>query len=302
MDWPKAALGSLREAGRVAADARELGRLAVVAGASVRETCQLVEAEIRRLGGELAFPVQASCNQFAAHCCPSPEDATLFADGDLAKLDIGVHVDGWVVDTATTVSVGDRPENRRMVTAVVTALEAALAAVEPGVPIRRIAGVIELAIRRHGLEPMHNLCGHGVGRFTVHCPPAIPNLVLPDTDPGVLVPGQVVAIEPFASAGAGLVREVGPAEVFRLAPESQGEGAGVDRRVVESLRAFRGLPFARRHLGQHPRGVVETTLEALLEQGVLTAYSPLVETQGKPVSQAEHTIAITDDGIEVLTL
>jgi len=297
---PETALPCLREAGRLAAAARELGRRQMVAGASVRETVERVEAEILRRGGQLAFPVQASRNEYAAHCCPSPEDTTVFAAGDLAKLDLGVHVDGWVVDTATTVIVGGRSENQPMVTAVETALEAALEVAGPGVALRRVSSAIESVIRRHGLEPMHNLCGHGVARFTVHCPPAIPNLALPDTEPGSLAPGQVVAIEPFATAGVGLVREAGPAEVFRLGSEVA-DCKAADPRVLESIRAFRGLPFARRHLLSHPRERVEATLSALLELGALLAYSPLVDSEGRAVAQAEHTLAITENGIEVLT-
>ncbi len=78
-------------------------------GASLREVCQAVDDEIVRLGGQPAFPTQSSRNEIAAHYCPSPEDETRYADGDLAKLDVGVHLDGYVVDTATTVNVGDRP-------------------------------------------------------------------------------------------------------------------------------------------------------------------------------------------------
>jgi len=300
MRLSQAALSCLREAGRVAAAARELGRRQIVAGASVRETVERVEAEIRRRGGELAFPVQASRNEYAAHYCPSPEDASVFGAGDLAKLDLGVHVDGWVVDTATTVIVEGPSKDQTMVTAVETALEAALEVAGPGVPLRRLSAVIESVIRRHGLEPMHNLCGHGVARFTVHCPPAIANLVLPDTEPGSLALGQVVAIEPFASAGVGLVREVGPAEVFRLGSEVTGD-VDADPHVLDSIRAFRGLPFARRHLLSHPRETVEATLSALLKDGALFAYSPLVDTQRRLVSQAEHTVAINEDGVEVLT-
>ena len=99
-------LECLRQAGRVAAEARE-------AGARVREVCVAVEEAIARRGAGQAFPVQSSRNAVAAHDCPSPDDGTRYAEGDLAKLDIGVEVDGWVVDTALTVNVGDRPEHRR---------------------------------------------------------------------------------------------------------------------------------------------------------------------------------------------
>lgn len=291
-------LRCLREAGRVAAAVREAGARRIVAGASLREVCEAVEDEIRRRGAQVAFPVQSSRNEVAAHYCASPEDDTVYAEGDLAKLDIGVHVDGYVVDTATTVNVGDRPENRRLLEAARAALESAIAAAGPGVEIRRISRLIEITIESYGLRPMRNLCGHGVGRWTVHCPPPVPNV--PDDSGARLGTECVVAFEPFATDGLGLVGERGEAQVFRLDPEKAG-GAELDPALFEALRAFRGLPFSRRDLARFPRGLLERSLGLLVQRGGLAAYPPLVEAGGRPVAQAEHTLYIGAEGAEVLT-
>ena len=293
-------LAALREAGRIAAAARAWGAERIVAGARLREVCEGVEDEIRRRGGGIAFPVQSSRNEIAAHYCASPEDETRYADGDLAKLDIGVHVDGWVVDTATTVGVGDRPEQRPLLAAARTALEAAIAAIGPGVEVRRISATIEAAIAGYGLRPMRNLCGHGVGRWTVHGPPPIPNVA--DDSSSRLWAGSVVAIEPFATDGQGLVVEEGDPQVFRLEPQWPLEPRrGESGAALEALRAFRGLPFARRQLADFKREVVEELLKALLREGALRSYAPLVEAGHRPVAQAEHTLYVGKEGVEVLT-
>jgi methionine aminopeptidase len=74
-----------------------------------------------------------------------------------------------------------------------------------------------------------------------------------------------------------------------------------DPAVVEALRSLRGLPFARRQLATLPRPAVEATLQALSRTGALMAYPPLVETGGRPVAQAEHTVYVSAQGVEVLT-
>jgi len=281
----------------VAAAARDHGAALIVAGARVRDVCEAVEEEIRRRGAHPAFPTQSSRNQVAAHYCPSPEDETTYAEGDLAKLDVGVHIDGYVVDTALTVNVGDTPWNRRLVSAARAALDAAIAAASPGVEVRRLSAAIEKALRDFGARPMRNLCGHGVGRWTVHCPPPIPNA--PDQNGDHLEAGAAVAIEPFATDGRGIVVEEGEPEVFRLPPEKQPRSG--DPLVLEAIRGFRGLPFARRDLRALPRVRVEETLRTLRGEGSLAAYAPLAEATGRLVAQAEHTIYVGSERVEVLT-
>jgi methionyl aminopeptidase len=292
------ALDSLRRAGRIAAQARDKGAARIIPGARLREVCEGVEDEIRRLGGSPAFPAQSSLNHLAAHYCPAPDDETTYSEGDLAKLDVGVHVNGYVVDTATTVNVGDRPENRPFVEAAAQALEAAIRTARPGIEIREVSAVIEGTVRSYGLRPMKSLCGHGVGKWTVHCPPPIPNA--PDDSYGRFSLDAVLAFEPFATDGKGFVREEGEPQVFRL--PSEAPSLEVDYpEILEAIRLFRGLPFARRHLLDWPLEGVEETLGALRRARQLQTYPPLAEDDGRRVAQAEHTVWMGAEGVEVLT-
>jgi methionyl aminopeptidase len=291
------ALDRFRESGRIAAAARVLGVSLVRPGASLREVCEAIEAEIRRRGGGPAFPAQSSRNEIAAHYCASPEDDTRYEEGDLVKIDVGVEVEGFVTDTATTVDLGPG-RNGRLAEAAKAALAAAIAKAGPGVPTREIGRAIAETIRGHGYQPIANLTGHGVGRWLVHTQPQIPNV--PDRTRETLEAGMVVAIEPFATEGRGLVEERGRPEVFRLTgrprripPEEEG--------VIRTIESLRGLPFARRQLSAHPREAVEATLASLARGGWLVRYPPLVEVEGRFVAQAEHTVYVSSDGVEVLT-
>jgi methionyl aminopeptidase len=294
----KEAQSALREAGRIASAARKAGASLIVAGARVRNVCMAVEDDIRRRGGALAFPAQCSRNEVAAHDCPSPDDDRVFGEGDLAKLDLGVHIDGWVVDTAVTVNVGDRPENLPLVDGARAALEAAIAQAGPGVAITRLSEAIAATLRTYKVKPIRNLCGHHVGRWTVHAPPPVPNV--PDGAADRLVIGAVLAIEPFATDGGGVAAERGNAEVFRVAP-GQEDGVPVDPGLAQCLRDLRGLPFSRRDLSAFPRPLVEESLTFLAACGRLSAYPPLVETTGGRVAQAEHSLLVGPNGVEVLT-
>ncbi len=292
-------LDALRQAGRIAAQARASGAGLITSGTRLVEVCLAVEDTIARLGGAPAFPAQIALNEVAAHFCPADKDPTAFRQGDLAKLDLGVHVDGWVVDTAVTVSVGEQPAGLRLIQAAEAALAAALSVARPRALVVQISHAIETAILSMGLKPVTNLCGHGVARWTIHCPPAVPNR--PEGDATTrLDPGTTVAIEVFATDGEGQVEERGPARIHRFDPETPLDSATGE--VEAALREFRGLPFCARQVKSLPRRQVEAALAALAARGRLRSYRPLVDPLATAIAQAEHTLYVHEGRIEVLTL
>jgi methionyl aminopeptidase len=293
-------LKTLRRAGNIAREVRELGASLIIPGASLRVVCETVESEIGKRGGKPAFPAQTSVNEVAAHDCPTPDDERTYQAGDLAKLDIGVHIDGWVVDTATTVNVGGAG-NGRMVEAARQALAAAVQACKPGIPVKEVSIAIERAITNAGFTPLENLCGHGVGHYIVHAPPAITNTVR--AAEGRLPMRGVIAIEPFATDGHGRSGPRGSSEVFRLLPEAKGrlKGFDIDSGFEAALLSWRGLPIARRYFRAFGNERVAKVFEALERARLLHAYPPLIALSGRPVAQAEHSVYLGPEGVIQLT-
>ena len=293
-------LKTLRRAGQIARDVRELGASLIVPGASLREVCETVESEIEKRGGKPAFPAQTSINDIAAHDCPTPDDPRTYQKGDLAKLDIGVHIDGWVVDTATTVNVGGTG-NGRMIEAARQALAAAIQACKPGIPVKEVSAAIERAITGAGFTPLENLCGHGVGHYIVHAPPAITNTVR--AAEGRLPMRWVIAIEPFATDGHGRSGPRGSPEVFRLLPEAQGKlkDFGIGSDFAQALLSWRGLPIARRYFRSFGDELVAETFQRLERARLLHSYPPLAALSGRPVAQAEHSVYLGPEGVIQLT-
>jgi len=289
-------IDKFRRAGRIAAKAREYGLSLIEPGASNLEVSMAVEEEIRRLGGEPAFPAQISLNHIAAHYCAAPKDPLRFKQGDIAKLDVGVHVDGYVGDTAATKDLGGPP---LLTEASRQALEGALNIIRPELPISEVGQVVDATIKSMGYKPVANLTGHAVGVFKVHGEPQIPNV--PERRLGRFIKGQVLAIEPFATTGKGIVHEKGMPEIFSATGRIKLK-KGMDEKVVEAILAYKGLPFARRNLAERfPRDSLIPTLNLLLKKKALHAYPPLCENEGVYISQAEHTIYI-GDRVEILTL
>jgi methionyl aminopeptidase len=264
----------------------------------VRAVLETVEEMIRARGAEPGFPAQSSRNAIAAHYCSAPDDELAYLEGDCVKVDIGVHVDGYVADTATTVDLSSDGRWKALIKASADALAAAIAAVGPGVRVGRIGAAIERTIMAAGYQPVRNLTGHGLGRWKVHTPPQIPNYG--ENGGGVLAPGSVFAIEPFACTGRGYIRERGRAEVFMMVRPPR-KAKGLDKDVLRAIESWRGLPIARRYFSHLPSDAVEDTLAKLARQGSLMRYPPLVEEDGVMVAQSEHTLYLGPEGVEILT-
>jgi len=261
-------------------------------GKSIQEVVKEIEDQVYEQGGGLAFPLNLSMNEDAAHDTASPDDERTFAIGDVVKLDLGVHLEGYIADTATTIDLGD---HGKLLESSRSALECAVSLVKPGVLISELGGAIQHEIESRGFKPVTNLTGHGLARYIIHTPPNIPNFPAPGS--GKLEAGMVFAIEPFATTGSGRVSDKARTEIFqqigvkpvRLAPA---------RKIIDLVRERRGMPFARRWL---PAEKQDFALANLISQGIVRGYPVLADVPGSVVSQHEQTLIVTEDGYLVTT-
>jgi len=284
-------LEKYRKAGRILAEVKAEAAKKVKPGVSLLGVAEFVEALIKEKGGMPAFPCNISRNDEAAHATPSANDTSVFGE-DMVKLDIGVHVDGYIADTAITVDLSGNPE---LVKASEAALENAIGVVRAGISTAEIGDVIEKTISEFGYKPVANLTGHGLDRYTQHAAPSIPNRHVKQ---GVrLKAGDVIAIEPFATNGAGHVSESGAAEIYRV-EKLKPVRLPASRELLEELEKYKMLPFAKRWLCQNKLDFVLNQLEAM---GVLRSYPVLKEDGGGLVSQAEHTVIVEEDGCQIIT-
>ncbi|WP_330630324.1 type II methionyl aminopeptidase [Halocatena halophila] len=281
-----------REAGEILATVREGAAERVEVGTSHLEVAQWAENEIRELGGKPAFPVNISIDHEAAHATPGVDDEATFGE-EMVNLDLGVHIDGWLADTAITVDLSGHDE---LAEASEQALEGALEIVEPGVHTGEIGAEIESIIDGYGFNPVVNLTGHGLGHWQQHVSPNIPNR---GVDSGVeLSVGDVVAIEPFATDGGGKVNEGSTEEIFALEHERSVRNRRAREALEQITEEFKTLPFAVRWLDVDRPTMA---IRRLQRANVVHSYPVLQENAGTLVSQKEHTIIVTEDGCEITT-
>ena len=285
-----------RKACSISGAALDFGVALIKKGAAVIEVCDAVDSKIVELGAKPAFPAQISLDYVAAHyCCPN-EDSTIL-DSQVAKLDVGAHIDGIPGDTAATVDLSGN--NAELVRASRNALNAAIKIVKPGVKLSEIGAAIHSEITAAGFSPIRNLSGHGIAQFELHTKPTIPNFN--NNDHTELASGQIIAIEPFATTGEGIIVEGTNAEVFMQISHKPLRDITA-RKILEQIETYQNMPFAKRWLmKKFPAIKVELALRQLQQLNSIQGFPPLVEKARGLVSQAEHTILVTDSGCEVLT-
>jgi methionyl aminopeptidase len=281
-----------REAGEILAQVRNEAAERLEIGTGYLEISEWAEERIRELGGQPAFPVNVSVDHEAAHGAAAPDDTRTVGE-EMVKLDIGVHIDGYLADTAVTVDFSGTAD---LVDAAEEALDAALDVAGPGVEAGEVGGAIEEVIDGYGYNPVVNLTGHGLGHYEQHCPPNIPNRHVEQSRE--LEVGDHVAIEPFATDGGGKVGEGQLEEIYALDSEGSVRNRQARQALQQITEEFKTLPFARRWLDVSRS---ELALRRLEQQGIVHGYPVLQEEEGCLVSQKEHTIIVTEDGCEVTT-
>jgi methionyl aminopeptidase len=294
--------GCYLQAGKIAAEVRDSARKKYHVGTTLFEICESVEAQIRSMNAEPAFPVNTSVNEIAAHYTAEPNDATLVKEGDVLKIDIGVHIDGYIADTAVTVCYD--PKYEALVSTAETALSEAVRIARANSKASDIGRVIETTITKFGFKPIQNLSGHSLQQYTIHAGKSIPNIWTRESS-FALLPNEAYAIEPFITTkdGQGVVYEGKMKNIFGITSRKPVKDKEADNLLGIIWSRYKTLPFALRWLtDKYDEKDLRRLADILIRKKNVHAYPILVEGHNKVVVQAEHTLIPTESGVNIITL
>lgn len=278
------------KAGKIASQVREYARTQDHTGRSLSEICNDIEQEIFKKGGEPAFPVNVSLNDIAAHYTAIPNDPIIVKDTDVVKIDVGVHIDGYIADTAVTVSYDTKYQN--LIDIAERALDEAIGISRSNTRVSDIGRIIEKTITKYGCKPIQNLSGHSLERYTIHAGKSIPNIWTIGHSFNLSV-NNVYAIEPFVTTndGQGVVYEGKIKNIFSIGSRKRTKEQKTDEFLEYLWNKFKTLPFALRWIvNEYEEKEALSLLEVLVKKKNVHAYPILVEGANRIVVQAEHTI------------
>lgn len=284
------------QAGKIASEVSKYAKGIIKPGMPLLEIAEKIEDKIKELGGELAFPVNLSINEIAAHYTPSHDDATR-AIG-LLKVDLGVHIDGWIADTAFSLDLEGNTENKSLIEVAEKCLINALKIVKKDTTTSEIGKEIYRTAISNNMTPIINLSGHEIDRYDLHAGLTIPNI---DDKKNQILKKGVYAIEPFVTFGNGRVHDGKPSEIYLLLNSKNVRSPTAREILTHIIDNYGSLPFCSRWLVKEFGDKAKLGLRELTIQGNLHRYAELVEDSKRKVAQAEHTILIDKNKVMITT-
>ncbi len=292
----QAELEKWRKAGKIGSEALAYAKSIVKPGIKLLELAEKIESFIEKKGASFAFPINLSKDSIAAHSTPSYNDEEI-AEG-LLKIDLGVSVDGYISDLTCSVDLTPNKEHKKLIESSEKALSEAIKLIKPDQTLTSMGKKIQETISSYGYAPIINLSGHELKQYNLHS-----GLTVPNYDNGnlsKLKEGMVLAIEPFATSGAGIVQDGKPSGIYKFEEEHNTRDL-LAREILKFVQEeYNGLPFSARWIVKRYGIRSLFSLKALEQIGSLHHFKQLVEKSHSPVSQAEATVLVTKNGCEVL--
>lgn len=306
----------LRKAAEVHRTVRKYAQSMIKPGMLMWDIAENIENATRALTGGLhpheagvGFPTGLSINDTAAHYTPNKGDKTVLGQGDVLKVDIGVHVNGHIVDSAFTMAFEEK--YNPLLEAVKAATNTGIR--ESGIDVRLcdIGAAIQETMESHEIELdgktypikcIRNLNGHSIDRYLIHAGKTVP--IVKNDDQTKMEEGETFAIETFGSTGNGYVHDEG--ECSHYARNTETGNVPLRLNSAKALLAtidktFGTLPFSRRQLDHIGQDKYLLALNNLVRSDVVQDYPPLVDKPGCYTAQFEHTILLRPTCKEVVS-
>lgn len=289
-------------------------------GAKVVELCDLgdkfiADAVAKEFKGKdiekgVAVPTCISINNCVGHFSPTADNPTEVKEGGLVKIDLGAHIDGYIVQSAHTVLVQPDPvapatgRSADALAAAAACFDAAARLMRPGHRASEVPPVLAKIAEAYGVQLVEGVLSHQLTRFIIDGSKAVLNR--PGADQKVndfeFEEGEVYAIDIVVSTGEGKPKVFDEKEttVYKRALDVQYQLKLKASREVysEVLKKHSTSMFTLRSLGAERSrfGLVEC-----VTHGLLHPYPVMWEKAGDLVAQVKGTVLLMPNGSDRVT-
>ena len=248
------------------------------------------------------------------------DDASAVKDGDLVKVDLGVHIDGFIATQAQTVLAQadfDAPLTGRaadVVAAARAAFDAAIRLIRPGKKVSDVADKLAACVEPFGCQLVEGVMSHQMKQFIIDGSKVVLNRAAPDqrVEDAEFEPNEVYAIDIVVSTGDGKPRMKDEKEttLYKRAMEVEYKlKLKASRAVLSAVtKASPAMPFTLRALtdAAEPDSDLAKQLRLglteCLNHGLLNPYPVLHEKPGDLTAQVKATVLLMPNGSDRVTV
>jgi methionyl aminopeptidase len=314
-------LSDYRQSAEIHRQVRQWAKANIKPGQTLTEIAEGIEEGTRALTGHngleegdnikggIGFPTGVNLDHIAAHYSPNAGNKTILQQNNVMKVDFGVHLNGYIVDSAFTIAFDPKYDN--LLNAVKDATNTGIR--EAGIDVRvgDIGAAIQETMESYELEldgktypikSIRNLNGHNIVQNSIHGGKSVP--IVKSNDQTKMEEGEVFAIETFGSTGRGVVTDDLECSHYALHADHPNVPLRVSsaRNLLSVIKKnFGTLPFCRRYLDRLGQEKYLLGLNNLVSSGIVEAYPPLVDIKGSYTAQFEHTILLRPTVKEVIS-
>lgn len=336
-------LGDFRKAALIHKVARKKALKMLVVGGKISELVDCVEKTISSLckdnnananaNAGIAFPVGVNINNVVAHDSKTVTvfDDREFCEGDVVKIDIGVHINGRIIDSAfthiITKDAGVHDDKNIYNSVLEASRDSMFAAIKMCGPDQRlyeisesISEIIESYEVNLGdsinlpIKPVTGIGGHNIKQYQIHGGKLI--LSKPDYDTQgetKMEEDEIYAIETYATTGHGIMTQNSSMDKCTHYMEANHDDIEANKAITKKDKKFfrktelydwmktrNGLPFSMSWIHKKiPK--IEKALKLGIPSGQIIAYPPMYDEMNSVVAQFEHTVHVNDGSVEIFS-
>jgi len=290
-----------------------------VPGANIPDICEygdtLIETELKKVYSKkkiekgIAFPTCISVNELCGHFSPLKSEPVALKEGDLAKIDLAVHIDGFIAMGAHTISIGGKDavvegKKAEVVLAAYNAIQAALRMLKPGHKNNDVTEIIGKIASAYGCNPVEGVLSHDLKKHVIDGNACIINKPTFEqkVDDYEFQVNDVFGLDVIMSTGEGKPKETEfRTTVFKRAIEkSYSLKLKASRAFFSELNEkYPTLAFSLRSFEDETNA--KLGVNECLKHDLLHQYPVLTEKSGEFVAHFKYTVLILKGSTLVVT-
>jgi len=270
----------------------------------VQETDKVYKKEKEMMKG-IAFPTQANVNNCICHYAPlsSVQNDFVLKDGDVVKLDLGVHVDGYIAVVAHTVILSEAKKSRAAdaLLAAHYCAEAALRLVKPGNENTKVTDVVTKISESFGCKAVEGMLSYQMEKDTIDGKKTIiqnpTEKQRQEHEKCEFAVNEVYAIDMLISTGDGKSRDMDfRTTIYKREPDQVYQLKMKASRAVfsEVEKKFDSMCFNLRSLDDEKKA--KMGINECVNHGLITPFPVLFEKEDEVVAQFKFTTLLMPNG------